>query len=155
MESLKAIAPWFFALDHQNYARWIPVHINDMESLPPSIQQEFEEHGHWVVQKTKNRFSAMPIDQAHEQNNELVKGSGGVVGLTENPSAFKRWMIAGSEQARLLKEFEQQYLNEATNNQLHHEEGYCTQRAFKEQVQNLVQVINDMGNPFFEDTAEH
>ena len=106
VESLKAIVPWFFALDHHNYARWIPVHIHDMESLPTSIHQEFEEHGHWVVQKTTNRFSAMPIDQAHEQNNAVVKQSGGAVGLTENPSAFRKWMTAGPEQARLLKEFE-------------------------------------------------
>ena len=30
--SLKALFPCFFALDHHNYARWIPVHIRDMES---------------------------------------------------------------------------------------------------------------------------
>ena len=51
----------------------------------------------------------MPIDQAHEQNNALVKGSGGAIGLTENPSAFRKWMIAGPEQACLLKEFEQEF----------------------------------------------
>ena len=99
VESLKSLIPWFFALDHQNYARWIPIHIRDMESLHASIRQEYEECGHWVIQKTTNRFSAMPIDQAHEQNNELVKGSGGAVGLTENPSAFRKWMVAGPEQA--------------------------------------------------------
>ena len=27
------IAPWFFALDHTNYARWIPVHLKDMVTL--------------------------------------------------------------------------------------------------------------------------
>ena len=32
VESLKAMVPWFFALDHYNYARWIPIHIRDMES---------------------------------------------------------------------------------------------------------------------------
>ena len=32
-------------------------------------------------------FSTIPIDQAHEQNNSLVKGDGGAVGLTETPSA--------------------------------------------------------------------
>ncbi|KAJ8043846.1 hypothetical protein HOLleu_11123 [Holothuria leucospilota] len=74
VEALKAVTPWFFALDHQNYARWMPIHIRDMESLPPSIRKEFEEHGNWVVNKTNNRFSAMPIDQAHEQNNEFVEG---------------------------------------------------------------------------------
>lgn len=70
------------------------------ESLPAPTLQEFEEHGHWVIHKTMNRI---PIDQAHEQNSEVVKGSGGAVGLTENPSAFRKWMVAGPEQARLLK----------------------------------------------------
>ena len=94
VESLKDLVPWFFSLDHHNYARWIPIHIRDMESLPPSIHKEFEENGHWVIHKTTRRFSAMPIDQAHEQNNEVVKSSGGAVGLTENPSAFRRWMVS-------------------------------------------------------------
>ncbi len=70
-----------FALDHINYARWIPVHIRDMKSLPDSIKEEFQRF--WVVQKTSNVFSSIPIDQAHEQNNRLVKGAGGAVGLTE------------------------------------------------------------------------
>jgi len=78
-----------------------------MESLPISILNEL---GHWVINKTSNRFSAIPIDQPHEQNNAVVKGSGGAVGLTENPVAFKKWMISGSEQARLSKEFEDDYL---------------------------------------------
>ncbi len=54
----------------------------------------------------------MPIDQAHEQNNVVVKGSGGAVGLTQNPSAFRKWLLAGPEQARLIHEFEQQFLND-------------------------------------------
>ena len=62
-----------------------------------------------------------------------MKGSGGAVGLTENPSAFKKWMIAGPEQARLLKEFEQEYILEKGNKQQHHEEGISTHKTFKEQ----------------------
>jgi hypothetical protein len=76
VESLKALVTWLFALDHQHFARLIYVHIRDMESLSPSIQEGFEEHGHWVVPKTTHRFSSIPIDQDHEQNNELVKVSG-------------------------------------------------------------------------------
>ena len=37
-------------------------------------------------------FSAIAIDQAHEQNNAAVKGDGDAVGLTEN-LAPKRWMV--------------------------------------------------------------
>ena len=39
--------------------------------------------------KTGRAFSAMAIDQAHEQNNAAVKGDGGAVGLTENPMHYK------------------------------------------------------------------
>ena len=106
VDTLKALVPWFFALDHPNYDRWFPVHIRDMESLPPGIKDEFESKGTRVVSSTTRRISAIPIDHAHEQNNRLVKGTGGAVGLTENPSAFKKWMIAGPEKARLLTEFE-------------------------------------------------
>ena len=96
----------------------------------------------------------MPIDQCHEQNNEVVKGSGEAVGLTENPSAFKKWMTAGPEQAQLLKEFECEFMREASDKQLHHEEGFWMQKAFKEQAQNLVEVINEMGNPFLHESKE-
>ncbi len=89
VESLEALVPWFFALDHINYSRWIPIHIRDMKSLPDAIREDFKKF--WVVPKTRNKFSSMPIDQAHEQNNQLVKGLGGAVGLTENPVAFRRW----------------------------------------------------------------
>ncbi len=123
IESLETLVPWFFALDRINYARWIPIHIRDMKSLPLSIE-EFENC--WVIQKTKNRFSCMPIDQAHEQNNKLVKGSGGAVGLTKNPSAFRRWMMAGPEQPRLLQEFESQFMDNANHNFLQHEERCST-----------------------------
>ena len=43
-EACAALAPWFFALNHTNYARWLPVHIRDMESLDkenPSVAAEF------------------------------------------------------------------------------------------------------------------
>ena len=102
-----------------------------MESLPAFIHKEFEEHGNWVVLKTTHRFSCMQIDQTHEQNNDLVKHSGSAVGLTENPSAVKKWMIAGPEQARLIKVFDQEYISEDGNKQQHHE-GMSTQNIFKE-----------------------
>ena len=55
--------------------------------------------------KTGRAFSAMAIDQAHEQNNAAVKGDGGAVGLTENPAALQRWMVSGPEMARVIEEF--------------------------------------------------
>ena len=54
-----------------------------MKSLPASIEEKY-----WVVDKTGNRFSSIPVDQVREQENAKVKGTGGVIGLTENPAAL-------------------------------------------------------------------
>lgn len=48
-----------------------------MKSLPRPIKEEFEIRGNWVTSKTANTFSGIPFDQAHEQENRKVKGSGG------------------------------------------------------------------------------
>lgn len=144
VESLENLVPWFFVLDHTNYSRWIPIHIRDMQSLPDSISDEFRKC--WVLQKTQHAFSCMPLDQGHEQNNEMVKGSGGVVGITENPTAFKKWMTAGPEQARLLKEFEQSLdlLSEREEFDWlpQHEQCVSIQQTFKNHVQNLTETIS-------------
>jgi len=33
VDALTKITPWFFALDHTNYTRWVPVHLRDMVTL--------------------------------------------------------------------------------------------------------------------------
>ncbi|KAH3751919.1 hypothetical protein DPMN_186526 [Dreissena polymorpha] len=46
---------------------------------------------------TKHRFSALAHYQIREQQNAIVKGDGGFVGLTENPDALRRWMVSAPE----------------------------------------------------------
>ena len=75
LATLTELVPWFHALDHTHYARWIPVHLRDMIALSmkhPGVAREFGA-GNFTVRKTKNVFSCIPIDQAHEQNNALIK----------------------------------------------------------------------------------
>ena len=70
----------------------------DMAELPnkqPHVYNESVSGGKLTVKKKANAFSSIPLDQAHEQNNELIKGVGGAIGITENPSALLRWMVAG------------------------------------------------------------
>ena len=108
INALTKIVPWFFALGHTNYARWIPIHLRDMlnlESKHPRVFSQFM-MGNFTVRKTGRSFSAIAIDQAHEQNNALVKGDGGAIRLTENPSAFHQWMVSGPEMAPLINEFQ-------------------------------------------------
>ena len=49
----------------------------------PDVLEEIRA-GIFVAHKTDNKFSAMTIDQCHEKNNAIIKGSGGAVGLTDN-----------------------------------------------------------------------
>ena len=55
LDALTELVPWFHALDHTHYARWIPVHLKDMAELTtkhPDIARKFSE-GHFTFQKTQ------------------------------------------------------------------------------------------------------
>jgi len=96
-----------------------------------------------------------PIDQAHEQNNASIKGDGGAVGLTDNPSALRRWMVAGPEVARLIDEFQDETdsWNKPPDTR-HHDQSESVQSAFVKDVQSMVTVMEDFGNPFKEDSQD-
>ena len=157
LDALTELTPWFFALDHTNYVRWIPVHLKDMAELPnrhPEVVKEFN-NGKFVVHKTRRVFSGIPIDQAHEQNNALIKGDGGAVGLTDNPSALQRWMIAGPEVARVIEEFHKG-LDQCSckTNTAHHDQTPTVQTIFGKDVLSLISVMEDLGNPFEEESTD-
>jgi len=91
LDALIELETWFHAMDHTNYARWIPVDLRDMVTLPraqPQVAREFEA-GSFTIQKTSRQFSAIPIDQAHEQNNAAIRGDGGAVGVIDKSTALR------------------------------------------------------------------
>lgn len=125
-----------------------------LEKQHPEVAREFH-NGNFVVHKTDRKFSAMVIDQAHEQNNAVIKGDGGDVGLTEDPSAFRRWMVAGPETSKFVADYEAvSGSKEAKKGSHHHEQSPTAQKAFFEKVQWLTSVIEEMGNPFSEESTD-
>ena len=78
------------------------------------------------------------IDQCHEQNNTVVKGSG------------------GAEIARITTEFEEQVIRGHGGAHdiwhLHHDQKPGVQAAFKKDVRALIAVFEDMGNPLIQET---
>ena len=122
----------------------------------PYVYHQFQNNG-FVVQKTSRRFSSIAVDQAHEQNNALVKRDEGAVGLTENPGALRRWMISGPEIARMITEFEDDtalITEEKTDQANHHEERQGVQISFAKDVKALVSVMEEMGNLFLEESTD-
>ena len=89
-------------------------------------------------------------------NRKLIKGEVGVIGITENPNALLRWMVAGAELARMVAEFER-VEEEHTPNQTrnpHHEQSSASQKRFTCHVQSLVSTIEELGNPFEEESMD-
>ena len=154
VDTLEKLVPLFFALDHQNYARWVPIFIRDLHALPTVIQEAFEA-GHWTITRSKRRFSSIPIDQAHEQANKRVKGVGGVIGLTELPAMLERWMMTGPEICRVVEQFTNQN-DDANNNEESplHEEGAASQDQFRRHVIDLLGVLLSRGKPFEENRVQ-
>ena len=109
----------------------------------------------FVVHKSRRDFSALAIDQAHEQNNAVIKGDGGAIGLTEDPGALRRWMVAGPEVSRLVAAYEVMCgMKDATSSTKHHEQTLSAQKSFLEKVEALSTVLKEMGNPFREESAD-
>ena len=103
--------------------------------------------------KTQKYFSAIARDQCHEQNNAMVKGDGGAIGLTENPVALARWMLAGPEVAHVVQEFEEAAkVGQSDGTTLHHEQTKRTQDYFIKDVRQLIAAFEDMGNPFLDES---
>ena len=96
-----------------------------------------------VTQKTRRKFSSLAHDQVHEQLNEIVKGDGGITGITENEAAITRWTVSGSETPRLLMEYVENHSlkRKATDN--HHEQIPSVQKTFIAPV-NMVKNVSDI-----------
>jgi len=100
-------------------------------------------------------FPSIPIDQAHEQNNVCIIGDGGSVVRTNILSALCRWMVAGSEVARPIEEYQDQ--NQHRRRQTadtRHDQTPSVHASFLKDVRSLVGVIEKMGNPFDEESQD-
>ena len=149
-----------FGLDHINYARWLPIHLHDMllvKHKHPKICAAFQDGG-FVVQPSNKPFSAISIDQAHEMNNKVIKGDGGIIGLTKNKSALEHWLVCAPEINLQLLQFEKCYGYSSKENedssQFHHEQTTTFQKKFIKDVKALTGMINELGNSFKETSQD-
>ena len=142
-----------FALDRIHYSRNLPIHLRDtcaLQKLHPDIYREFLS-GKFVGQKTKHVFSSLGLDQMHEQLIGMLKGDGGVIKLTEDPTLLRRNMVTGPELSRIIQEFENR---KEFSNFKHHEQYPKFQSTFQNDVLKLKKTFQDLGNPFVEDSGQ-
>ena len=137
VDSLSKLVQWFFAFYHCNYALWILIHICDMMTLPklhPIVYKQCLK-GYFAVKKSMHAFSRIAIDEAHEQNNDVVKNDSGAVRLNKNTSALQRWMVSGPEMVRLINDFKTSVDQTfGPQDEWHHKQRPAKQRAFLKDV---------------------
>ena len=120
-----------------------------LKTMHPSLYHEFQKRN-FIMQRSTSGFSCMTLDQSHEQSN---KGDGGVVGLTEDPFALRRWMLAGPEITRVVAEFEESMGDDSVTTS-HHEQIPHHQATFAKDTNCLIATFNELGNPFLECSKE-
>ena len=93
--------PYFFAMDRMNYSRWLPVYIMDMRNLQEKaldVYNEFLRGNHTVSRSTSQSFNQVWTDMALEQSINLdSKTKGGIIGITQRPSALQKWFLTAHE----------------------------------------------------------
>jgi len=97
LSSVAAMLPHFFAMNRQNYARYLPVYLADMQQLElthPDVYNEFAAGNH-TISHSGQPFLKVSTDMALEQSiNADSKSSGGVIGISQIPSALERWFLS-------------------------------------------------------------
>jgi len=122
---LKKVAAWMFAMDHVDYARWLPVFINDLKALQkrhPNVYREFMA-GKFTISQSGKPFSRIGIDQA-----------------------LTKWMVAGPEIADMVKGFRE---NDSEEKEIkHHEDTKSFENRFRKDVVAFCNSMKELGNPF-------
>ena len=148
--SLVAIIPYLFANDSTHYSRWGTIHIHDMFELQntnPDVYKEFV-NGHFVLHESNRQFSGIALDQAHEHNNVHVKSDGGAIGITVDD--FKPCNITAC--AKLRPVLQRQGKPKYTPPRRY---PLCSgQKSFLKDVSQMTETIEDLGNPFLEESGE-
>ena len=91
-------------------------------------------------------FSNMGIDQAHEQNSNILKTDGGVIGTFDNQAALLKWAICRPVISEILKEEEDGNLPE-----LHHEDTASFEKDFRKDRDSMIALILEYGDLFKEE----
>lgn len=102
IKTLQDFAPFFFALNRSTYGRFVPVYVGTMHRLEkqnPCVWEYLTKH--WVVRKSQIAFTAIGCDHALEHVNRVLKGEGGLVGITRNASARTRHFLIQDEIFRI------------------------------------------------------
>ena len=130
------------------------MHIRGLQELSrtlPAVFNAFKQKK-FTVKKSYRAFSAIAIDQAHEQKNRIVKDSCNAVGLFDKPGALHRRLVAGPEISQILSQYKstKNFEWDDSESVCHYSENPSIQNQFMKHVKSMVTLFKteEFGNPF-------
>ena len=104
--AVREMLPYFFASGHMHYARYGLYYIRSMEKLPGEVLQHFLKGEH-VMRHKAGIWNGMWSDMFIETTfMRYGHSAGGIVGITLNPNALKRWAFSMHICTQLAKDVE-------------------------------------------------
>lgn len=149
--ALHKILPWFFAFNHQNYARYLTRHLDDLlniETTHPGLKEDFE-NGAMSVRRTAKSFCRSPIDLTLEQtiNADSANKCKGISAFTNSINARQRWSETHTTRMAIISEL-MEFL--ALKKWTESTETKYRSNSFKNQVIRVMEEVNKNINPFDE-----
>lgn len=154
--AIHEICAIFFALNHQNYARWLTRnHDNFMniEISHPGLWEDFE-NGALSIRRTTKIFCRTPVDLTLEQtiNANAANRLTGVTSFTNNFQARQRWSETHTARTAIITHFleflDLVKFSESTDSQYQ-------SKVFSKQVLKFMKQVCDNINPFNDDINPH
>ena len=120
-----------------------------MLELPAEIKSAFEK-GEFSIRQTSGSFNGIWSDMGTEKTIiKDSKGSGGIVGITNQKSALVRWTLTRHFLASFISPMNDRACITSTSNTSHEEMKQTTLKRDEEQVQAIVNHLSEiMTDPF-------
>ena len=151
MKSIQDLIPWSFAMDHINYSCSISNHLRDMTSLStlhPSV------------------YTLLWRQICGTQDEVILwDGTGSSTRAIKYSCHGRRWCCGSNWKCCSPEEVDGRWTWDTTHDPRvwrrlsttrsdHHTKSHSTQFSFKQDVENLIDAIHDLGKPFLEDSGD-
>ena len=157
LKALELFTKYVFAHDRLNYACMILLYLAEMASLEtgdPEICAEFL-HANWVVNKNSNvPFCALGGDHGLEHINRSMKVTGGLVGISLNPSARTKFISHRSRAINTCRSSQGCGGVSSTTLKQHHNLTAAVLSREEKNIEKLLATINSFTDPFSEQGTE-
>ena len=147
LSSLENLCKYFFSYNRLDYALNISEYlarVDNTRTTDPKMWNMFQTGG-FALKANSIPFTGIGVDQGQEFLNKILKGEGGLRGITNRPAALLQFCLSASELARLALETEELIgFNPKSKRQYHH---HLSSAKFIER-QNKVELLYNVLEPY-------